>query len=148
MQDIQTALKIWFCFVFFLFLHEYKYMSAPLMHSEPPGSRHGPELTLNVQSHLLCQEIFTFSTVCHIPHTGVNSCKMHWSITDQQRWKGGISLGRKTLWEQKEMQANHGTERWWGDLAVTLHCSLLWSQGTIFLRIRNDLFEPSLPPKP
>lgn len=51
--------------------------------------------TLNVESHLLHQEIFTFSIVCHVPHIGVNSYKRHWKSTQKQRWKGGKYFEKK-----------------------------------------------------
>lgn len=67
-------------------MHEYKYTYVPLTPvtpSDPPVNRHGSELTLNVENYDLHKGILTFSSVCHVYHTDVNSYKMHWDSTDQ-----------------------------------------------------------------
>lgn len=102
---------VFFCIQFLAWVQKYVCSSnAVNAQGTPQKQTHKPELMLNVQSHLLYQEIFTFSIVCHTPHMDVNSYKMHWNITDQQRRRGGISLGRKILGGKKKMQANHGIE--------------------------------------
>lgn len=59
-------------------------------------------------------------------------------VNSEMGMKGRSKFGEENSFRKKgRCGATHGIERWWADLAMSLHSLSLWSQGDIIPRIKE-----------